>query len=88
MQELQVQSLGQDDLLEVKMATHPNIFVRIIPWREEPDGLQSMGLPRMNMTKHSKINCQDSSPAILSAVHIGSNKIPSFQSWGIRGWVT
>ena len=34
------------------------------------------------------IKYQDSSPAILSTVCIGSNKIPSFQSWGIRGWVT
>ena len=33
------------------------------------------------------IKYQDSSPAILSTVGIGSNKIPSFQSWGIRGWV-
>ena len=47
MQETKVQSLGQEDLLEEKMATHPNIFAGIIPWREEPGGLQSMGSPRV-----------------------------------------
>ena len=43
----QVQSLGREDLLEEKIATHSNILARIIPWTEEPGGLQSMGLPRI-----------------------------------------
>ena len=30
--------------LEEGMATHSSILVRRIPWREEPGGLQSMGL--------------------------------------------
>ena len=36
-------SLGREDALEEGMATHSTIFVWRIPWREEPDGLQSIG---------------------------------------------
>ena len=43
MQEIQGQSLGQEDPLEKEMATHSSIPAWRIPWREEPDGLQSMG---------------------------------------------
>ena len=47
MQETQVQSLGQEDLLEKEMATHSNILAGEIPWTEEPGRLQSMGLQRV-----------------------------------------
>ena len=43
MQERQVQSLGQEDLLEKAMATHSSILAWKIPWTEEPGGLQCMG---------------------------------------------
>ena len=43
MQEIWVQSLGQEDPLEKKMAIHPSIIAWRIPWAEEPGGLQSMG---------------------------------------------
>ena len=43
-QQTQVQSLGQEDILEEEMATHSNILAWKIPWAEEPDGLQSMEL--------------------------------------------
>ena len=36
-----VPSLGQEDPLEEGMATHPSILAGIIPWTEEPGGLQS-----------------------------------------------
>ena len=42
-----VRSLGQEDSLEMEMATHSSILVWKIPWTEEPDGLQSMGLQRV-----------------------------------------
>ena len=42
-QEIQVQSLGQEDPLEEEMATHSNILAWKIPRTEEPGGLQSMG---------------------------------------------
>ena len=43
MQETQVQSLGQEDLLEKEMATYCSILAWRIPWTEEPGGLRSMG---------------------------------------------
>ena len=47
MQETQVPSLGQEDLLEKGMATHSRILAWRIPWTEQPGGLQSMGLQRV-----------------------------------------
>ena len=41
MQEMWVQSLGWEDPLEKKMATHSRILVQTIIWTEEPGGLQS-----------------------------------------------
>ena len=41
-QEIQVQSLGQEDLLEKEMATHSSILAWKIPWMEEPGRLRSM----------------------------------------------
>ena len=43
MWETQIQSLGQEDLLEKEMATHSSILAWKIPWTEEPDRLQSIG---------------------------------------------
>ena len=50
MQEIQetwVWSLGQEDLLKQEMATHSSIFAWEITWTEEPGGLQSMRLHRV-----------------------------------------
>ena len=44
MQEMWVQSLGQEDPLEEAMATLSGILAWKIPWTKEPGGLQSMGL--------------------------------------------
>ena len=41
MQEMQVQSLGQEDPLEKEMTTHSSILAWEIPWTEEPGELQS-----------------------------------------------
>ena len=46
LQETQVQSLGQKDPLEKEIATHSSILAWEIPWTEESDELQSMGLQR------------------------------------------
>ena len=45
-QEMGVQSLGREDPLEREMATHSHILAWRIPWREEPGGLQSMGVAK------------------------------------------
>ena len=42
-----VQSLDQEDPLEKEMATHSSILAWVIPWTEEPGGLQTMGLQRV-----------------------------------------
>jgi len=47
MQETWVQSLGWEDLLEKKMATHSSILAWKIPWTEKPGRLQSMGSQRV-----------------------------------------
>ena len=41
-QEMWVQSLGQEDPLEKEMTTHSSILAWKIPLTEEPGGLQSM----------------------------------------------
>ena len=46
MQETQVHSLDWEDPLEKKMTTHSSILAWGIPWTEEPDGLQAMGLQK------------------------------------------
>ena len=42
-----MRSLGREDLLEEKVATHSSILAWESPWTEEPGGLQSMGLERV-----------------------------------------
>ena len=48
-QEIQVQSLGQEDLLEEEMAIHSTILALKIPWTEERGG---MGSPESGATEH------------------------------------
>ena len=45
-QEIHIQSLGQEDLLERKIATHSSILAWEIPWTEEPGRLQPKGLQK------------------------------------------
>ena len=47
MQETQVQSLGQEDPLENKMASYSSILAWEIPWTEEPGELQSVESQRV-----------------------------------------
>ena len=47
MQEIWVQSLGWKDPLEKERAIHSSTLAWKIPWMEEPDRLQSMGLQRV-----------------------------------------
>jgi len=42
-----IRSLGWEDPLEEGMATHSSVLAWRIPWREEPGGLQSIGLQRV-----------------------------------------
>ena len=47
MRETQIRSLGREDPLEKKMATHSSIPAWKSPWTEEPGGLESMGSQRI-----------------------------------------
>ena len=47
MRETRVRSLGREDPLEKEMATHSSTLAWEIPWMEELDKLQSMGLQRV-----------------------------------------
>ena len=51
MQETWVRPLGQEELLEKKMATHSSIPAWRIPWTEEPGGLQSTGRKESDTTE-------------------------------------
>ena len=51
MQETQVQSLGQEDILEKGMATHSSILAWKTPWTEETPMVQSTG--SQSRTQHS-----------------------------------
>ena len=47
MQETWIQSLGWEDSLEKRTATHSSILARRIPWTEDPGQPQSMGSQRV-----------------------------------------
>ena len=54
-QEIQVQSLSQEDPLGEDMATHSSVLSWKIPWTEEPGRLQSKGSQRVGqgwVTEH------------------------------------
>ena len=54
MRETQVQSLGQEELLEKELATYSNTLAWKIPWMEEPGRLQSMGSKRVGHNLETK----------------------------------
>ena len=56
MQEMQVQSLGQEDPLEEEMANHSSILAWKIPWIEQPGGLQSIGLKELVRMEHTHMH--------------------------------
>ena len=47
-QEMWIRTLGEEDALEEELAAHSSIPAWRNPWTEEPCGLQSMGLQRVN----------------------------------------
>ena len=57
MQEMQVRTLGREDPLEERMATHSSILAWRIPWPEEPGELQSTESQRLgpNPSQHQSL---------------------------------
>ena len=56
MQEMQVQSLGQEDPLEKEMATHCSILAWRIPWTEEPGRPEFIESKESDMTDQLSMN--------------------------------
>jgi hypothetical protein len=55
MQETEVPSLDQEDLLEKEMVTYSSLLAWRIPWTEEPGGLQSIELQRVGQTEATEL---------------------------------
>ena len=100
MQEMEVQSLGQEDTLEEKMETHFSILAWKIPRTEDPGRLQSKG----SQTEH--ISTTQKKPEILGKMAVSrpttekvqvesetssytENKEIFHEQWGyaISGWI-
>ena len=64
MQEAWVPFLDQEDPLEKEMVTHSSILGWRIPWKEEPDGLQSMAWQRVGHDC-SELACMARTPVNL-----------------------
>ena len=80
MQEMWVQSLGQEDALEKEMATHSSILAWEIPWTEEPGRLQSVGLQEFDMT-HWRRQWQPT-PVFLPGESQGQGSLVGCRLWG------
>ena len=52
MQEIQVQSLGCENPLEKRMATHSSILAWRVPWTEESGEATVLGGTESDMTEH------------------------------------
>ena len=62
MQDTWVQSLGQEDSLEKKLATHSNILAWRVPWTEEPRGYSLWG--------HSWTQLSNYTFTLISSIHL------------------
>ena len=77
MQETWVQSLSQEDPLEMEMAIHSSILAWRIPWTEEPDGLQTRGLQKLDTTKWLTHNEYNGKAAQVLVTHENKNQCNS-----------
>ena len=78
-----IQSLGQEDLLEEATATHSNILAWRIPWTEEPGGLQSMGLQRVEYNWSDQWRRQwHPTPVLLPGKSLGWRNLVGYSPWG------
>ena len=79
MQEMNVWSPGQEDILEKEMATHSSILAWKIPRTEESGGLLSMGLQKVRhdwVTEHTHI--------LYISVYILSFNVSIWKNTGIH----
>ena len=77
---MRVRSLGWEDPLEKEMATHSSIFAWIIPWTEEPGGLQPWGCRELDTTEqleNEEIHFNMSFTDFETYQKIGNSYVPS-----------
>ena len=67
--EMRVPSLGREDPLEEEIATHSRILTWEIPWTEEHEGLQFMGLQKRSK-RHNLATKQQQTPKGVSESRI------------------
>ena len=65
------ETLGQEDPLEKKMATHSSILTWKIPWTEEPGRLPSMGSQRVRPDLATKQQTTNVGYLIIIEVPLG-----------------
>ena len=96
MQETQVQSMGQKDPLEKEgMATHSSTLSWRIPWTEEPGGVWSIGLQRVEhywstlhtcVDQRNRTENQDINPCVVNqhcpAISSFRSSHPQCFDWG------
>ena len=89
-QEMQVQSLHWEDPLKEEMAIRSCILAWRIPWTEEPDGLQSIGLQSQTRLKQvsvwwfSRVTIQHC-PDFSGGPAVKSLPMPGMQAWYLVG---
>ena len=76
-QEMWVRSLGWEDPLEKKMATHSSILAWEILWTEEPGGLQSIGSQKVG---HDLVTKQQQQPYFYFFSHLFINGTLNFKT--------
>ena len=86
MWETQVQSLGQEDLLEKEMATHSSTLAWKIPWMVEPGRLQSTGRKESDTTERIHFTSLWKVTPVGRANHKRTNStLTKVQLWLKRG---
>ena len=87
MWETWVQCLGQEDPLQMGMATHSSILTWSIPWIGEPGGLQSMESQRVGP------DWVQSTSMIITNLHLHLVKLvflflfPRWGNWSLAEWL-
>ena len=86
-QEMQFQSLGQEDPLEEDTATHSSILAWGIPWTEEPGWLQPIASQRVRhnwsyLECNLRRKCHSAAFQLAASAVIGS----SYREWRALEW--
>ena len=81
LQDMWVQTLGQEDPLEKGMATRSSIPAWRIPWTEEPGGLQSMGLQRVGHDWSKSAQELATVAGVVSSMSTGPQDVRASEVW-------